>query len=349
FLRQQPEVDRVMLVERPGRRGIAAILKPEFATTQGLADMVERMRAASNNFPGYRFLVPTRPSIFQDPGKEFEIDIIGTDLAELSQLDREITEKLGSFTGVENVRSNFVFGAGELQVIPNRERLAEVGIDESEIGSMIEAALGGRFASDYIDGKEELDVSVELQNTFVETPEQLRQLPLSTSQGLIQLSDVAEIKETTGADVINHVDLERSVTLTTSLAPDAPLSSLVEQAENEILAPLRNSLPTGYRLELTGSADRLTETVSQLLRAFALSILITYLLLVALYRSFLYPFVIMATVPMGMSGGLLSLIIANRIFGVIIPLDMITALGFVILTGVVVNNAILIVERALQL
>ena len=349
FLRQQPEVDRVMFVERPGRRAIATILKPEFATTQGLADMVERMRAQGNNFPGYRFLVPTRISIFQDPGKEFEIDIIGTDLAELSQLEREISGQLRSFTGVQNVRSNFVFGAGELQVIPNRERLAEVGIDEAEIGSMVEAALGGRFASDYIDGKEELDVSVELQNTFVETPEQLRQLPLYTSQGLIQLSDVAEIRETTGADVINHVDLERSVTLTTSLAPDAPLSSLVEQAENQVLAPLRNSLPAGYRLELTGSADRLTETVSQLLSAFALSILITYLLLVALYRSFLYPFVIMATVPMGMSGGLLSLIIANRLFGVIIPLDMITALGFVILTGVVVNNAILLVERALQL
>jgi hydrophobic/amphiphilic exporter-1 (mainly G- bacteria), HAE1 family len=349
FLRQQPEVDRVMYVERPGRRGIATILKPEFATTQGLADMVERMRAASNNFPGYRFLVPTRLSIFQDPGKEFEIDIIGTDLAELSQLDREITEQLRSFTGVENVRSNFVFGAGELQVIPNRERLAEVGIDEAEIGSMVEAALGGRFASDYIDGKEELDVSVELQNTFVETPEQLRQLPLYTSQGLIQLSDVAEIKETTGADVINHVDLERSVTLTTSLAPDAPLSSLIEQAENEILAPLRNSLPAGYRLELAGSADRLAETVAQLARAFSLSILITYLLLVALYRSFIYPLVIMMTVPMGLSGALLCLVIANRIPGLVVPLDMITALGFIILTGVVVNSAILLVDRALQL
>jgi HAE1 family hydrophobic/amphiphilic exporter-1 len=349
FLRQQPEVDRVMFVERPGRRAIATILKPEFATTQGLADMVERMRAASNNFPGYRFLVPTRLSIFQDPGKEFEIDIIGTDLAELSQLDREISEQLSSFTGVENVRSNFVFGAGELQVIPNRERLAEVGIDEAEIGSMVEAALGGRFASDYIDGKEELDVSVELQNTFVETPEQLRQLPLYTSQGLIQLSDVAEIKETTGADVINHVDLERSVTLTTSLAPDAPLSSLLERVENEVLAPLRNSLPAGYRLELSGSADRLTETVSQLARAFSLSILITYLLLVALYRSFLYPLVIMMTVPMGLSGALLCLVIANRIPGLVVPLDMITALGFIILTGVVVNNAILLVDRALQL
>jgi hydrophobic/amphiphilic exporter-1 (mainly G- bacteria), HAE1 family len=349
FLSQQPEVDRVMYIERPGRRGIATILKPEFATTQGLADMVDRMRSQSNNFPGYRFLVPTRLSIFRDPGKEFEIDIIGTNLEELSQLDRQISSKLRSFTGVQNVRSNFVFGAGELQVIPNRERLAEVGIDEAEVGSMVESALGGRFASDYIDGKEELDVSVELQNIFVQTPEQLRQLPLYTSKGRIQLSDVAEVKETTGADVINHVDLERSVTLTTSLAPDAPLASLVERSETEVLAPLRNSLPAGYRLELTGSADRLTETVTQLLSAFALSVLITYLLLVALYRSFLYPLVIMATVPMGLSGALLCLVIANRIPGLVVPMDMITALGFIILTGVVVNNAILLVDRALQL
>lgn len=157
------------------------------------------------------------------------------------------------------------------------------------------------------------------------------------------------MNETTGFDVINHVDLERSITLTVSLAPDAPLGALVERTNNEILEPIRASLPGGYRIELAGSADRLAETVSQLAAAFVLSLLITYLLLVALYRSFLYPVVIMATIPMGMSGALLSLVVANRIPGLIVPLDMITALGFIILTGVVVNNAILLVDRALQL
>lgn len=350
FLRQQPEVTRVMFIERPGRRGIAAILKPEFATTNGLANMVERMRQQSNRFPGYRFLIPTRMSIFQDPGKEFEIQIVGADLQQLSQLETQITDRLRAFSGVRNVRSDYVFGAGELQVIPSRERLAEVGLSEAEVGTMVEAALGGRIASDFIDGKEELDVSVELQNLFVQTPEQLRQLPLYTSRGQqVQLADVADVRETTGPDVINHVDLERSITLTTSLAPDAPLGALVNRAETEVIIPLRANLPAGYRLDLAGSADRLAETLSQLSSAFILSVLIIYLLLVALYRSFLYPVVIMATVPMGMSGGLLSLAIANRIPGVIIALDMITALGFIILTGVVVNNAILLVDRALQL
>jgi hydrophobic/amphiphilic exporter-1 (mainly G- bacteria), HAE1 family len=349
WLKAQPEIDRVMFVERPGRRAISAILKPEFATSSGLAEMVDRMRGQGSNFPGYRFLIPNRISIFRDPGKEFEIQIIGPDLDELSKLDKQITGKLRQFPGIKNVRSNFVTGAGELQVIPNRERLAEVGLTEAEVGAMVEAALGGRFASDFIDGKEELDVSVELKNTAVTTPEELRQLPLYARDRQVQLADVAEVRETTGPDVINHVDLDRSVTLTTSLAADAPLGALVQQTEADILSPLRATLPSGYRLELSGSADRLAETVSQLAAAFTLSVLITYLLLVALYRSFLYPLVIMATVPMGMSGALLSLVLANQVFGMVVPLDMITALGFVILTGVVVNNAILLVDRALQL
>ena len=350
FLRSQPEVDRIMYVDRPGAlRGIATILKPEFATTAGLANMVDRLRAKVGDFAGYRFVIPTRIPIFRDPGKEFEVDIVGADLGQLSDLERDITGKLRELPGVRNVRSNFVMGAGEIQVIPSRERLAEVGLSEAEIGSLVEAALGGRLASNFIDGKEELDVSVELQDTTVSTPEQLRQLPLFARGRQIQLGDVAEVRETTGPDVINHVDLERAVSLTISLAPDAPLGTLVQLTEREILAPLRSQLPTGYRLELAGSADQLAQTVSQLTTAFAFSVLITYLLLVALYRSFLYPLVIMAVVPMGMSGALLSLILVNRVLGWVVPLDMITALGFVILTGIVVNNAILLVDRALQL
>jgi HAE1 family hydrophobic/amphiphilic exporter-1 len=237
---------------------------------------------------------------------------------------------------------------------------------------MVEASLGGRFASEFVDGKEELDVTVQLQNVFVKTPEQLRQLSLYSAQipqtlftdtgvvsnssaaqmpsgGQVQLADVATVRETTGPGVINHVDLERSTTLTVSLAPDAPLGQLVNQTENKILAPLRTKLPPEFRVELAGSADRLSETVGQLASAFVFSVIITYLLLVALYRSFLYPLVIMATVPMGLTGALLSLVVTNWIPGVIVPLDMITGLGFLILTGVVVNNAILIVERVLQL
>ncbi|MBD2212983.1 efflux RND transporter permease subunit [Nostoc linckia FACHB-104] len=367
FLKQQSEIAHTFFVNFPQFRGIGINLKPESATGSGLADMVQRLTAKSFGYPGYKFMFPIRFPIFNDPGKSFEVQIIGPDLQQLNQLEQQLTKQISALPGVANARANSVNGAPQLQVIPNRARLAEVSLSESEVGAMVEAALGGRFASEFVDGKEELDVTVQLQNVFVKTPEQLRQLSLyssgipqgqvtennqqitSSQGGQVQLADVATVRETTGPGVINHVDLERSTTLTVSLTPDSPLGQLVNQTENQILAPLRSKLPAEFRVELAGSADRLAETVGQLAAAFVFSVIITYLLLVALYRSFLYPLVIMATVPMGLTGALLSLVVANWIPGVIVPLDMITGLGFLILTGVVVNNAILIVERVLQL
>uniref|UniRef100_UPI00286AE778 efflux RND transporter permease subunit n=1 Tax=Chamaesiphon sp. OTE_20_metabat_361 TaxID=2964689 RepID=UPI00286AE778 len=374
YLKQQPEISSTFFANFAQFRGIGMSLKPDSATGGGLADMEKRLAGKSFGYPGYKFMFPIRFPIFNDPGKSFEVQIIGPDLTRLNQLEQQLIKQISALPGVANARSNAIDGAPQLQVIPNHERLAEVGLSESEVGAMVEAALGGRFASQFIDGKEELDVTVQLQNIFVKTPEQLRQLSLysaripqttapapgntssttaattpTASGGQLQLADVATVKETIGPGVINHVDLERSTTLTVSLTPAAPLGQIVSQTESQILAPLRTKLPPEFRLELAGSADRLSETVGQLAAAFAFSVIITYLLLVALYRSFLYPLVIMATVPMGLTGALLSLVVANWIPGVIVPLDMITGLGFLILTGVVVNNAILIVERVLQL
>ncbi len=370
FLKQQPEIKNTFFANFPQFRGIGISLKPEFATGSGLTEMVERLTSKSFGYPGYKFMFPVRPPIFDDPGKSFEVQIIGPDLPQLNQLEQQLTQQIAALPGVANARSNSISNAPQLQVIPDRTRLAEVGLSESAVGAMVEAALGGRFASEFVDGKEELDVTVQLQNVFVKTPEQLRQLSLYSAEipqppaadtaastaseplpsgGQVQLADVATVRETNGPGVINHVDLERSTTLTVSLTPDAPLGQLVNQTENQILSPLRAKLPPEFRVELAGSADRLSETVGQLASAFVFSVIITYLLLVALYRSFLYPLVIMATVPMGLTGALLSLVIANWIPGVIVSLDMITGLGFLILTGVVVNNAILIVERVIQL
>ncbi|MBE9059511.1 efflux RND transporter permease subunit [cf. Phormidesmis sp. LEGE 11477] len=350
FMSAQPEILHTVSVHRSSDRFIGGFLKSEETTSNKLDNLVSLLGAKSSDFPGYRFLVPIRASIFENPGKEFEVQIIGANLEEIDALQEQVRQQISELSGIENVRSNFVTGAPELQIIPNRERLAEVGLSEGEVGEMVQAALGGLRVSEFVDGKRELDVSVELRDTFVETPEQLRQLAIYNGNGQsIQLADVAEVLETTGADAINHVGLERSITLTASVSREAPLGALVDQVEQDILEPLRTALPSGVRVELAGSADVLSETLFQLGSIFLLSLLITYLLLVALYRSFVYPLLIMATVPMGLTGALLCLAIANTIPGVVVPLDMITGLGFVILTGVVVNNAILLIDRALQL
>ena len=350
FASEQPNVVRTLYVHRPGMQMVIAFLDPEKATARNLDALVDKFRSVSGNFPGYRFVVPRRVSIFRYPGKEFEIQLVGQNLDELNQIHQDIKAELEKLPGVRNVRPDFIDGAPELQVIPNRERLAEVGLSEAEIGSVVQAALGGLRASEFVDGKRELNVTVELQDTFVDTPEDLRQLVIYTGNGQrVQLTDVAEVVDTTGPDAINHVDLERSITLTVGLDQKASLGETIQLAQQQVLDPFRDNLPPGFRLELAGSADILSETLRQLGSTFVLSLVITYLLLVALYRSFQYPLIIMMTVPMGLTGAVLSLVVVNAIPGVNVPLDMMTGLGFVILTGVVVNNAILLVDRALQL
>jgi HAE1 family hydrophobic/amphiphilic exporter-1 len=350
FVQAQPEVEGVFFAYSSRFRAMGIFLKDQYANGPGLDSMVSRLIPQGFNYPGYRFMFPIRVPIFRNPGKEFEVRMAGPDLRDLAAWEEQLTPKLQALSGVVNVRSDYVGGAPQLEVIPNRTRLAEVGLNAADAGAMVEAALGGSLASDFIDGRDELDVTVKLQNAAVTNPGDLKQLALYSPTGQrVQLSDVADVIETTGPDEIHRVNLERSITLKVSLAPTAPLGALVNQAQTEVLNPLRSQLPPDVSLELSGSADQLAETLAQLSSTFAVSLIIIYLLLVALYRSFLYPLVIMATVPMGLTGAVLSIVIANLIPGVNVPLDMITGLGFVILVGVVVNNAILLVDRALQL
>ena len=144
-----------------------------------------------------------------------------------------------------------------------------------------------------------------------------------------------------------------------------PLQRVVDELEEKIVKPLRARLPSGYTVVLYGTADRLKETLEALTPSVILAVLIVYLLMASLFESFVYPFVIMFTVPLSWAGALVGLnvmtwlhhvLVANPvvIFGMrIVPglpeFNVITLLGFVILTGVVVNNAILIVHQALQL
>ena len=110
---------RTIYIHRAGLRAVAGFVEPKLATGNNLDDIVNRLRQAGANFPGYRFLVPRRISIFRDPGKEFEVQVIGEDLEELNQIAEQISQQLRQLTGIQNVRSNFVTGAPELQIIPN--------------------------------------------------------------------------------------------------------------------------------------------------------------------------------------------------------------------------------------
>ena len=151
---------------------------------------------------------------------------------------------------------------------------------------------------------------------------------------------------TSGPTEIRHIERERTVTLQVRPAPDIPLESAIELITEQVTEPLRaEGLPEGMRIRLAGTADQLNVTWHAMMFDLLLAIAIVYLVMAVLFESFLYPFIIVLSVPLATAGGVLGLGVLNLFKPQ--SLDMLTLLGFIILVGIVVNNAILIVHQTL--
>jgi HAE1 family hydrophobic/amphiphilic exporter-1 len=177
----------------------------------------------------------------------------------------------------------------------------------------------------------------------------VEQLPLAAPSGeLVTLASVADVELSMGPAEIAHRERQRAITIAVSPSEEMPLQAAMEAIEGEILDPMRQEDKLGglYRAQLSGTADKLTQTGRALMWNFILAVIITYLLMAALFESFLYPFVILFSVPLAALGGFLGLAVTN-IF-TYQALDVLTMLGFIILVGTVVNNAILIVHQSLN-
>jgi len=165
----------------------------------------------------------------------------------------------------------------------------------------------------------------------------------------VTLGSVADIRLEEGPTQINHIDSERAITIQVIPPREIPLETAMDIVRYQVVGAIKASGQLGslYRIELSGTADDLTRTRRALKWNFILAVVISYLLMSALFENFLYPFIIMFSVPLAAAGGFIGLLLLN-IFITYQPLDIITMLGFVILVGIVVNNAILIVHQTLN-
>ena len=257
-------------------------------------------------------------------------------------LPREAGNQLQPKPGLE-------LGAPEVRVLPDPLRLADNGVSARELGLTVDAFNDGLRVDEITVEGRRIDLTLLGPQRKIRETQGIANLPVVTRSGMIlPVSSLADVVVTAGPTEIRHLERVRTVTLEILPAAALPLEAAIEIIDSEVIDKLRaEGLPPGVRLGLSGTADKLTQTWDAMVVDLILAVVIVYLVMAVLFESFLYPLIIMLSVPLATAGGIGGLAVLNLY--TFQPLDMLTLLGFVILIGIVVNNAILLVHQTLYL
>jgi HAE1 family hydrophobic/amphiphilic exporter-1 len=321
---------------------------------ENVASLKYLFQQATQGIPG-TFAVAIQATIF-DLGDSFgqtvDMSLSGEDYAKVRSaaavVQGMIMGQLNSFA-VPNPQ-NFSIGRMETQIRPDRARAASSGISTSSIRRAVQVAVDGEVIGDYREGAKSIDLTVVAQRPAETNVDALRNIPLATRDGRIApLSSVANLVATDAPQRIRRIEERPAVTLSVNLNQNQTVQEVENSLQSGVIEPLRKQgvISPDISVRTTGSAAKLSEFRKAFLPGFILAAVITYLLLAALFESFLHPFVIIMSVPFALVGGFLGLRIMHEIRPDIM-LDVLVMLGFVILIGTIVNNPILIVHQALN-
>lgn len=344
-----PGIQEMFFVSAP-TINIFGAMSTEEQNSRGLIPLFTRVL---NSIPGM-FGVSLQASIFEQglgEGRVINVDFSGENLEQLvAAAGTMFGMTMQTIQGAQ-IRPipSLELLYPEVRFLPYRDRVRAAGMTAEDLGMAVDVILDGRKIGDYKEeGKKKIDLVLKASNEDVKTPEELYSELVATPKGwAVPLSNLASMENTYGVTQIRHLERKRTITLQVTPPQNMPLQTAMETIEQQLVPGVKQmGLLNGVEVHLSGAADKLTVTRDALKWNFILAMLITYLLMSALFENFIYPLIIMFTVPLAGAGGFLGLKLEN-IFIAPQALDILTMLGFVILIGVVVNNAILIVHQSL--
>ncbi|MEL6227189.1 MAG: efflux RND transporter permease subunit [Pseudomonadota bacterium] len=288
-------------------------------------------------------------------GRTIELNISGDQLEDIISVAQRaagmVVQRFSRRDGHQfRPRPGLELGAPEIRVVPNRVRLADAGINARTLAQTLDAYNDGLRVEEITVGADRIDLMLKGQDgqTDSRRTQDIGSYPVVAPNGqIVPISALADVRLTAGPVEIRHRERLRTITLEIRPAGSLPLETAIETIRNDVIAPLQagGTLPPGTRISLTGAADQLQQTWDALQINLLLALIIVFLVMAVLFESFVLPCVILVSVPVAGVGGIAGLAVLNLYQPQ--PLDMLTLLGFVILIGIVVNNAILLVHQSL--
>ena len=236
-----------------------------------------------------------------------------------------------------NMDSDLRLNKPQLDVDIDRERASHLGVSVTDIGSTLQTLLGGRKVTDFKRGTKQYDVMLQMKPEYRATPDEIQNIYIRSTGGLVQLANVVKVKKTVAPKALNHYNRVRSATISANLAPGVTLG----EALNDLDRIAQEKLPN-IKHDYAGESLEYKSSSSALYFMFILAIIFIYLVLSAQFESFIHPFTILLSVPLAIFGALLTLLIFGQ------SLNIYSQIGLIMLVGLVTKNSILIVEFANQ-
>ena len=346
-----PEVKNVFYVSADMISLFGVVAKDKDETRTG--ELIPALNRIIYSLPGM-FGISIQPGIFESglgKGRTIDLNISGENMGAIVGAGFKLMGAVNQAAPGSQVRPvpSLEIAYPEGRVIPDKKKLAANGLTEEQLGIYVDVLMDGRKVADFSpDGKDRIDLVVRGKEERFTTPESILTAPMVNNKGqLVRVGDVANISYDHGMTQIDRLEKRRNIRLEITPPTSIALQQAMENIRNTVEGMQKAGELPGVDIHLGGNADKLTETFNALKWNLILAILITYLLMAALFENFLYPFIILFTVPLAAAGGFIGLRLVDQLVAPQ-PLDVLTMLGFIILVGTVVNNAILIVHQSLN-
>jgi HAE1 family hydrophobic/amphiphilic exporter-1 len=317
-------------------------------------ELIPLFNRVMNSYPGM-LGVSIQVGIFQTGlgrGRNVDVDISGDDIDTIIAAARTLFATVRQKLPDAQVRPepSLENSYPEANFIPDRAKVLANGLSEAELGLAVDVIMDGRKIGEFKpEQQKKIDLVLRSDQGDIRSPEDVAQSMIANPFGqLIRIGDVARIAYSQGMTQIYHLERKRSIKLIITPADTMPLQAALETIQNDVVAPLQQAGGLKeVQVLVGGNADKLKEALDALQWNLILAALIVYLLMAALFENFFYPLIIMFSVPLAAAGGFMGLRMVDTF---IAPqqFDIVTMLGFIILIGTVVNNAILIVHQALN-
>ena len=304
-----------------------------------LQDMISVFVKELADIPNARIKVDLGSSA-GGPGSPVEFFLMGQDLDKLDQYKDVIVKRVKDIPGLINFDQSSRAGKPEITVIPKREKLVEAGLSITDLALTLRSSVEGIQSSKYRELGNEYDITVTMDDESVDSPEKISGITIASPVGPFRLEQLADIKFTKGYTKILHRDKYISIMFTGAPASGVPLGNITGEIDRR-LSDL--NLPAGYYIRWGGNVKMMNDMIQVMIFAFFLAVFLTYMLLAALLESFWQPVPIMMTVVLCMIGVILAIYISNIAFNVV------SMMAIVMLIGIVVNNAILMLDYTNQL